>query len=135
MTAIDPLQIGRTMADDRQPAMTAVPIENGLATNRFEASDYISQDRAIKPTSYASTQKPMPRNSAPGTGRIMDPAVRTASFEQAAPNAAPNLGTIDPLEVARSLGATPAPLISPLPPQPAVNASGAGPMGFPPVGR
>ena len=110
MSAIDPLQIGRAIAEDqqpaRQPAMNPVPIQNGLATSRFQASDFVSQDRAAPPMSYANTHQPVL-----GAQRTFDRSVQPASFEQACPAGAQasNLTTIDPLEVARSLGATPAP--------------------------
>jgi hypothetical protein len=135
MSAIDPLQIGRAMADDQQPAMRAVPIRNALPTNRFEAADYAPQDRAANPTSYASTHQPMPSSSAPGIQRTTDTAVRPASFEQAAPGAAPNLVSIDPLEVARSLGATPAPLVPTPPRAQSAGVSGAAATGYPQTSR
>ena len=111
MSAIDPLQIDRTMAGDQQPAMKALPIQNALPTSRFEASDYVSQDRAPPATSYASTHQPWPNNMAPAPGprRMTDAALQPASFEQVDPSASPNLATINPLDVARSLGTMPAP--------------------------
>lgn len=135
MSAIDPLQIGRAMADDQQPAMKALPIQNALPTTRFEPSDYVSQDRCVKPAAYSSAPQPVPSGPAFGTRRIMDPAVQTASFQQAVPGAAPNLGAIDPLEVARSLGTTPAPSFSALPPLPAANAGVAAAPNSPQSGR
>ena len=80
MSAIDPLQIGRAMADDQQPVMKALPIQNALPTSRFEASDYVSQDRAVKPAAYASAPQSASSGSAIGTRRIIDPALQTGQL-------------------------------------------------------
>ncbi len=137
MSAIDPLQIGRSIAEDQQPAqrpaMNPVPIQNGLPTGGFQVSDYVSQDRAARPTSYASTHQPEL-----GAQRTFDRSVQPASFEQACPVTAQasNLTTIDPLEVARSFGATPAPTV-PVATRPVSSTSiyGAAGNGIPPASR
>jgi hypothetical protein len=114
MTAIDPLQIGRTTAEDQQPAMKSLPIENGLPKQRFEAADYVSPDRGATTRGYTGAPWPVAGGSAWGAGapspagqRPTDNAVQQASFQQAGATAQTQLQSIDPLEVARSLGPVP----------------------------
>lgn len=112
MAAIDPLQIGSATADDGEPAMKALPIENGLPKDRFQASDYVPQDRgtaatasAPQPAMLGTSGRVLP---APQQAGLVQPALQQAGFVQPMNDAAPKLQSIDPLEVARSLSAAPA---------------------------
>jgi hypothetical protein len=96
MSDIDPMKIGRAMVDDQQPPMTELPGGNALPKGRFEAADYVPAD--------APGGKKNPANQ-----RMNDPSVQQADFAQTAAGDAARVQTIDPLEVARSLDATPAP--------------------------
>jgi hypothetical protein len=136
MSAIDPLQIGRSMAEDQQPAMKSLPIQNALPTNRFQSSDYIAQNRPATPTYRPEAGQTMPNQLRPGTQRTVDIAVQPASFEQIGAGTAPKLAAIDPLEVARSLETTPAPMVAiPARPQPSASATDATLSSFPPLSR
>lgn len=94
--AINPVQIGAAMADDRQPAMRPLPVESSLSKDRFQVSDYVPQDRVGQTANTAGAGQP-----------ISDGRIQQASYVQPVPGEAPKLQSIDPLEAARSLGPAP----------------------------